>query len=263
MELNEDTLSEIRKASSLILCGLDYSPQAARDLQYAELIRHYETDPSFDLLCNGVADGLNLRLLHVSKDYGVIMSLRDASRTPFVLDLKNIMASLAEPEARQLFAVVLVAVVTFLFENQSSMDPERRLRIAVQDLEMKLRTLVENLSNMTEGEIEDPADTAAEMFKLVRKADVGPSTTDGGLEGKNRRFKKGTLRHTIHRVFDFLEGRGFVTKESDLAGGTYRVRPRFVIHTTNFGGETVFELIRELTARKGARIAAVKGSKHA
>lgn len=263
MELNEDILSEVRKAGRLILCGLDYSPQAARDLSYAELIRHYETDPSFDLLCNGVADGLNLRLLHVSKDYGVVSSLRDASRTPFVLDLKDIMASLTEPEARQLFAVVLVAIVTFLFENQSSMDPERRLRIAVQDLEMKLRTLVENLSNMSEREIEENADAATEMFKLVRKTDVGPSTTDGGPEGRNRRFRKGTLRYTIQRVFDFLEGRGFVARENDLAGGTYRIRPRFVIHTANFGGQAVFELIRELAARKGARMAAIKESTHA
>lgn len=251
--LHEELLSEMVQANRLVLCGLDNSPTAARDTEYGELIKRYHADPNFNLLCHAAADGLKLRLLEVSRDYGVVVSLKTATRTPFVMDLKNISSSLVEPETRQMFAVVLAAVVTFLFENQAAIEGRKPSRITVKDLEERLRALTENLAAMTEEEIDDTADTAAEMFRVVRRKDV-LSRTDGGPERKGR-ARRGTLRWTVEKVFDFLEGRGLVIKESEEAGGTYRARQRFVVHTRSFGGDGAFQMVRELTRRKKAAAA--------
>jgi hypothetical protein len=249
--LHEELLSEMVQANRLVLCGLDHSLAAARDTEYGELIRRYHADPNFNLLCHAAADGLKLRLLEVSRDYGVVVSLKETLRTPFVMDLKSISSSLVEPETRQMFAVVLTAVVTFLFENQAAIEGRKPSRIAVKDLEERLRALADNLSSMPEEEIDETADTAAEMFKVMRKKDV-LSRTDGGPERKGRP-RKGTLRWTIEKVFDFLEGRGLVVKENEEVGGTYRARQRFVIHTRAFGGDGAFQMVQELTRRKKIR----------
>lgn len=251
--LHEELLSEMVQANRLVLCGLDNSLAAARDTEYGELIRRYHADPNFNLLCHAAADGLKLRLLEVSRDYGVVVSLKTTARTPFVMDLKSISSGLVDPETRQMFAVVLTAVVTFLFENQAAIEGRKPSRIAVRDLEERLRALVENLVAMPEEEIDDMADTAAEMFKVIRRKDV-LSRTDGGPERKGRP-RRGTLRWTIEKVFDFLEVRGLVVKENEEAGGTYRARQRFVVHTRSFGGDGAFQTVRELTRRRKPRAA--------
>lgn len=258
--LHEESLSDIVQANRLVLCGLEDPPAAARDAEYTELIKRYHADPNFNLLCHAAADGLKLRLLEVSRDYGVVVSLKTTARTPFVMDLKSISSSLAEPEARQMFAMVLTAVVTFLFENQAAIEGRKPSRITVKDLEAKLRAVIENLAAMPEEEIDDSADTAVEMFKMVRRKDV-LSRTDGGSERKGR-ARRGTLRWTVEKVFDFLEGRRLVVKENEEAGGTYRARQRFVVHTRSFGGDGAFQTVLELTRRKKT-VAAAQEPEHA
>ncbi|MDT0310149.1 hypothetical protein RM780_24805 [Streptomyces sp. DSM 44917] len=236
------TAADAADAARLVAFGLQPRLPAARDAEYAALLRRYLEEPAFGRIADAVAAGLGLIVLEVSPRAG--MALAAAEDSVFAVRMGEYARRTSSDTAdRFLHGLAHLAVAALAFPRPADLADDGYLgRITVNGVEAFVRQACHRLAERaeTQGENTDPA-TDAPGLEAAWRVYARRSTT--GATKDARRLAASTTG-IVGKAVAFLADSGFLQRTGDESGGSYRTTPRYQIQVRDLAaGAAMSELL--------------------
>jgi hypothetical protein len=192
--------------------------------EYAELLRRYEENSTFQTIVDGVIEGMGLRIVDVSRN-GFFLAANEGSA--FRLTVDDYKANMSAQD-RILHGVIQVAIAAFSFPKAEVLDQEDNVAPA----QVTPGALAEYIRKFAETEAARfPSDTVEETEerRVWREALSRALTMETSSGKESTRSLTGMCRQAL----DFLERQGLmrtVSEEKGIFQGTTALRIRLKYH---------------------------------
>lgn len=235
------TGEKIKTAAFLIRCALLRPAIKATETNYREAIVAWETDPQVKEATESICKGMGMRVLDVNEN-GIYLASEGAD-SPFRPRLTNISSRLSNTNDRQLFGLVLTAVMALFYQSSAHLLSDLTPTIAVREVREKVIEIAEaRLEELDIDEMSDSSDIDEACTVLLRPPATGP--TEGG------QIKSGTLHRMVELVFTHLEEESYVRRRTNDDGGSYSALRKFRIHAREFAVMEAFDTVRRILEQK-------------
>lgn len=238
------TPGDAADAARLVAFGLQPKLQAARDQEYAELLRRYREDPAFARLADAVAAGLGLVVLEVSPRAG--MAVTAAEDSVFAVRMGDYARrTSADGSDRFLHGLAHLAVAAMAFPRPEDLADDGYIgRVTVNGVEAFVRQACRRLEERAEaqGENTDPV-TDAPGLEAAWRIWIRRSATGAT---KDARRPAGSTTGIVGKAVVFLTDAGFLQRTGDDNGGTYRTTARYQLQVRDMAGNAAMAELLEL-----------------
>jgi hypothetical protein len=239
--VNGTITDDATDAARLIALGMRPKHIPSRDLDYADLVRRYNSDDDFADLVRAIAAGFGLHMLAVTQQAGAVPVPREESVFEVRIDEYARRAALnGRGVDKVIHGLAHLAVAALSFPRPDDLANSTYVGyVSVEEVDAVIREacrLLDERAAQAE-ENHDPLDTAPELERAWRAYSRRPAaaaTKDGRLAAES-------TRGMITKAVKFLVEQGFLTARNNDRGGTYRTTPRYQ------------EQIRELAATAAFR----------
>ncbi len=243
IETRTSIAASVTHAARLIAFALRPKVKPARDETYAELVRRYRTDDTFAELVRCVTLGLDLVVLDVHEQHGMVVASTDESVfTIRMTDYARRTNGEGKASERVLHALAHLGAATLAYPRPADLsNPAYVGRVTVHGVEAFIREAARRLreSALERGEDIDPSpDTPsleAAWSVYIRRA-ANPGSGDG------RRVASSTVG-MVSKALTFLSDQGLLNRSSDLDGGTYATTSRYRVQVIEAGRRMFSELL--------------------
>lgn len=155
-----------QNAARLIYKGLQTNLSPANDIEYRELLGLYSADTSFQDMARDIAKGLDLSILDVTQDWGIVL-VPASGTSRFALRLTDIRQNMT-PDAKAGLVLAHIAVAAAFFPTTDGLDDDNYIPppVAVAEFRDSLVTLARRLkdaANAAEAGSTAFADAPAEL----------------------------------------------------------------------------------------------------
>ncbi|MGW3650591.1 hypothetical protein [Streptomyces sp. NPDC000878] len=238
------TPGDAADAARLVAFGLQPKLQAARDQEYAELLRRYREDSAFARLADAVAAGLGLIVLEVSPRAG--MAVTAAEDSVFAVRMGDYARrTSADGSDRFLHGLAHLAVAAMAFPRPEDLADDGYIgRVTVNGVEAFVRQACRRLEERAEaqGENTDPVSDAPGLEAAwriwMRRSATGAT--------KDARRPAGSTTGIVGKAVAFLTDSGFLQRTGDDNGGTYRTTARYQLQVRDMAGNAAMAELLEL-----------------
>ncbi|WP_105974155.1 hypothetical protein [Streptomyces geranii] len=238
------TPGDAADAARLVAFGLQPKLQAARDQEYAELLRRYREDPAFARLADAVAAGLGLVVLEVSPRAG--MAVTAAEDSVFAVRMGDYARrTSADGSDRFLHGLAHLAVAAMAFPRPEDLADDGYIgRVTVNGVEAFVRQACRRLEERAEeqGENTDPVSDAPGLEAAwriwMRRSATGAT--------KDARRPASSTTGIVGKAVVFLTDSGFLQRTGDENGGTYRTTARYQLQVRDMAGNAAMAELLEL-----------------
>ncbi|NEC87080.1 hypothetical protein [Streptomyces sp. SID12501] len=238
------TPGDAADAARLVAFGLQAKLQAARDQEYAELLRRYREDSAFARLADAVAAGLGLVVLEVSPRAG--MAVTAAEDSVFAVRMGDYARrTSADGSDRFLHGLAHLAVAAMAFPRPEDLADDGYIgRVTVNGVEAFVRQACRRLEERAEaqGENTDPVSDAPGLEAAwriwIRRSATGAT--------KDARRPAGSTTGIVGKAVVFLTDSGFLQRTGDDNGGTYRTTARYQLQVRDMAGNAAMAELLEL-----------------
>jgi hypothetical protein len=238
------TPGDAADAARLVAFGLQPKLQAARDQEYAELLRRYREDSAFARLADAVAAGLGLVVLEVSPRAG--MAVTAAEDSVFAVRMGDYARrTSADGSDRFLHGLAHLAVAAMAFPRPEDLADDGYIgRVTVNGVEAFVRQACRRLEERAEaqGENTDPV-TDAPGLEAAWRIWMRRSATGAT---KDARRPAGSTTGIVGKAVVFLTDSGFLQRTGDDNGGTYRTTARYQLQVRDMAGNAAMAELLEL-----------------
>lgn len=238
------TPGDAADAARLVAFGLQPKLQAARDQEYAELLRRYREDPAFARLADAVAAGLGLVVLEVSPRAG--MAVTAAEDSVFAVRMGDYARrTSADGSDRFLHGLAHLAVAAMAFPRPEDLADDGYIgRVTVNGVEAFVRQACRRLEERAEaqGENTDPV-TDVPGLEAAWRIWIRRSATGAT---KDARRPAGSTTGIVGKAVVFLTDAGFLQRTGDDNGGTYRTTARYQLQVRDMAGNAAMAELLEL-----------------
>ncbi|MGH3683304.1 MAG: hypothetical protein ACRDT2_24010, partial [Natronosporangium sp.] len=134
------TTRDAQAAGALVGFGLRPKLLPARDLGYADLVRRYAEDGTFQDLVEAVAAGLGLAVLHVGMQTGAVLAAMDDSVFEVKMDEYARRSATRDRSERVLHGLIHLAVAALAFPRPDDLANDAYVgRVSVEQVDGVVR----------------------------------------------------------------------------------------------------------------------------
>lgn len=135
-------------AGTLIAHGLRRE-RPSRSLDLRRLVSRYTADLHFRQVCNDIAEGQGLKILHVDEISGVVLAATSESPyAPALGDLRD-MLRITDTDDRLIYGLIVAGIAACCYPTKQALDDATIRRFTAQTVEERLRTLCRTLEDDT------------------------------------------------------------------------------------------------------------------
>jgi hypothetical protein len=238
--------ADVVDAARLIGFGLRPRLIPARDDGYRQLIRRHRADGQFADLVSAVAEGLGLVVLDVSDRAGVVLgSVEDSVFAVRMTDYARRTGGEGRAADRVLHGVIHLAVAALAYPRPADLADDTYVgRVTAEGVDAFVREACQRLDELAaaEGGAADPP-VDAPMLEGTWRAYARRSAA-GATKDARRLYTSTT--GMVARALGFLADQGFLTRQGDEGGGTFRTTPRYQVQVRELAASRAFEELLRL-----------------
>lgn len=218
----------------------------AKDREYLELVRAWDSRPGLQSAAEAIADGLGIWIVKVDPVVGIVCAAEPDS--PFALSIGDFLRQ-ARAEGqwsqRVVFAVALLATWRLCFPVPSRLDqPDWVARVSVQEVVRYVDGLCDRLDETLDAfdtDVDPPVDEPQleRAWRAWQRRGRVSRTTDG------RRSPR-TTTALVTRAMEWMADQGLLDKVNEEEGGVFRSRPRLRILVREVSGTRIYESVLAL-----------------
>lgn len=232
---------KITSASRLLSFGWRPKLTPARDADYQMLLRQYQADPAVREALFAVAAGLGVTVLEISERAGVVIGGDDNSVFSIrMTEYARRTGSDQRAADRVLHGIVHLGAAAMAFPRPADLADDTYVgRVSVERVDAFIREAAHRLEDQAKaaGEETDPP-TARPMLEAAWRAYSRRNATGDTKDG--RRLAAST-QGMVAKALAYLADQGFLTKQSDDEGGTYRTTPRYQVQVRELAETAAYE----------------------
>ena len=238
--------ADVADAVRLVGFGLRPRLLPARDDGYRQLVRRHRADGQFAALVGAVAAGLGLVILDVGERAGIVLgSVEDSVFAVRMTDYARRTGGEGRAADRVLHGVIHLAVAALAYPRPADLADDTYVgRVTAEGVDAFVREACHRLDAVVaaEGDVADPP-VEAPMLEATWRAYVRRSAT--GATKDTRRLYTSTTG-MLARALGFLADQGFLTRQGDEGGGTFRTTPRYQVQVRELAASRAFEELLRL-----------------
>jgi hypothetical protein len=236
------TASDAHAAAQLVGYGLRPKQLPARELAYADLVRRYTEDETFQDLVEAVAAGLGLAVLHVGMQTGAVLAAMEDSVFEVKIDEYARRAAFRERRdiEKTLHGLIHLAVAALAFPRPDDLANDAYVgRVSVEQVDGVVREACRMLDEKAAAaeENHDPLEDAPQLertWRVYARRPAAGVTKSGALASD-------ATRSMVTKAMRFLADQGFLMTVSGEGGGTYRTTPRYQVQVRELAAEAAFD----------------------
>lgn len=232
---------KVTSASRLLAFGWRPKVTPARVEDYRALLQRYKSDPEMQEALFAVAAGLGVTVLEVSDRVGVVLGGDDDSVFAVrMTDYARRTGSEQRAADRVLHGLVHLGAAATAFPRPADLADDTYVgRISVERVDALLREAARRLEEQAKaaGEQTDPP-AFQPMLEAAWRAYSRRNATGDTKDG--RRLAAST-QGMVAKALSYLVEQGFLTKQSDDEGGTYRTTPRYQVQVRELAETAAYE----------------------
>jgi hypothetical protein len=237
------SVDDAEAAGRLISYGLRPKHVPARNAAYADLVRRYREDDTFQQLTKGFAAGLGLMILEVSPRAGIVVAATNESAFEIKLDSYAKRAKIRERDVEKvLHGVIHLAVAALCFPRPDDLANDTYVgRVSVEQVDAAVREACRVLDEKVGGNDDPPAD-APELEQVWRAYARRPEvmSTRGG------KTAAAATRGMVKRALGFLAAQGLLVSLRGDEGEVYRTTPRYQVQVRELAANNAFQELLDL-----------------
>lgn len=228
-------------AGRLIRCGLTPHERPARNPDYAELLRRYRSEPTFQRLTDAFAKGIGLVVLDTG-DYGMVLGASEGS--PFAWTLTDYRRQTLGPEDRVCHGLIQLAVAAYCFPTAVALDdPHGTIaKFTTNQIVRYLIDLCEELKRSAPG---DASEELQEAWRVILSRCEARTTPD-------QRRAASTIQGMVAHALKTLEKSGLLRRQGDDEGGRWATTNAYRVQVRELGAFRAFALVQDATRRRTA-----------
>ena len=233
---------KITSASRLLAFGWRPKLTPARDDNYRMLLRQYQADPAMQEALFAVAAGLGVTVLEVSERAGVVVGGGGGDSVFAVRMTEYARRTGSEQRAadRVLHGMVHLGSAAMAFPRPADLADDTYVgRVSVERVDAFIREAARRREEQAKaaGEETDPP-ASQPMLEAAWRAYSRRNATGDTKDG--RRLAAST-QGMVAKALAYLAEQGFLTRQSDDEGGTYRTTPRYQVQVRELAETAAFE----------------------
>ncbi len=238
------SVDDAEAAGRLISYGLRPKQAPARNAAYADLVRRYREDNTFQQLTRGFAAGLGLMILEVSPRAGIVVAATNESAFEIKLDSYAKRARIRERRdvEKVLHGIIHLAVAALCFPRPDDLANDTYVgRVSVEQVDAAVREACRVLDEKVGGNEDPPAD-APELEQVWRAYARRPEvmSTRGG------KTAAAATRGMVKRALGFLADQGLLASLRGDEGEIYRTTPRYQVQVRELAANNAFQELLDL-----------------
>ena len=232
---------KVTSASRLLAFGWRPKLTPTRDEDYRTLLRQYKADPAMQEALFAVAAGLGVTVLEVSDRAGVVLGGDDDSVFAVrMTEYARRTGSEHRAADRVLHGLAHLGAAATAFPRPADLADDTYVgRVSVERVDAFIREAARRLEEQAKaaGEQTDPP-TARPMLEAAWRAYSRRNATGDTKDG--RRLAAST-QGMVAKALAYLAEQGFLTRQSDDEGGTYRTNPRYQVQVRELAETAAFD----------------------
>lgn len=234
-------MEKVTSASRLLAFGWRPKLTPARDDDYRTLLRLYQADPAMQEALLAVAAGLGVTVLEVSERAGVVLGGDDDSVFAVrMTEYARRTGSEQRAADRVLHGLAHLGAAAMAFPRPADLADETYVgRVSVERVDAFIREAARRLEEQAKatGEETDPP-ASRPMLETAWRAYSRRNATGDTKDG--RRLAAST-QGMVAKALAYLADQGFLTKQSDDEGSTYRTTPRYQVQVRELAETAAYE----------------------
>ena len=223
------TIEKVTSASRLLAFGWRPRLTPTRDDDYRMLLRQYQADPAMQEALFAVAAGLGVTVLEVSERAGVVLGgNEDSVFAVRMTEYARRTGSEQRAADRVLHGMVHLGAAAMAFPRPADLADDTYVgRVSVERVDAFIREAARRLEEKAKAADEETDPPAYRpMLEAAWRAYSRRNATGNTKDG--RRLAAST-QGMVAKALAYLAEQGFLTKQSDEEGGTYRTTPRYQV----------------------------------
>lgn len=233
--------TEITSASRLLAFGWRPRLSPGRDDDYRTLLRQYQAEPAMQEALFAVAAGLGVTVLEVSERAGVVLgSVDDSVFAVRMTEYARRTGSEQRAADRVLHGLVHLGAAATAFPRPADLADDTYVgRVSVERVDAFIREAARRLEEQARaaGEETDPP-ASQPMLEAAWRAYSRRNATGDTKDG--RRLAAST-QGMVAKALAYLAEQGFLTRQGDDEGGTYRTTPRYQVQVRELAETAAYE----------------------
>jgi hypothetical protein len=233
-------------AGKLIAFGLKPRLRTAQDNEYRDLAEAYTTDTTFAATVRSIAMGMGLMVLECGMRTGLVLAAEEGSAFAMSIAEYSRRAGLeGRAQDRVLHGLAHLGAAVLAFPRPDTLADEGHVgRLSVDGVDAMVREACRLLTEKARDNDEDldvPAHNPGleRAWRLYERRAGTPGTKDG-------RAHYASTSGMVKKALTQLAEQGFLTKESDDAGGTFTATARYQVHVRELSALRAFADMTEL-----------------